>query len=107
MHVASDNGRRPTKKARSFIGELWLCSRPVRPRWDSARRASVAADHGPVNKVAEADRERNNTEGGNRPDIAIRLDASNQCKRGDEAASSTDQQSAGASGTRPRVHVRR
>jgi len=36
--------------------------------------ASVTPDHGPVQEVPDADRERNYAERGHRPDVAIRLE---------------------------------
>src|SRR6266700_5727608 len=75
--------------------------------WFSASSSvRVAADHGPVNEVADAHRERNDAEDGDGPDIAVRLDGRNQSKRGDVADGSADQQDAGAPGTRCLIQLR-
>src|SRR5258708_15199841 len=65
--------------------------------------ASVTPDHGPVQEVADADRERNYAERGHRPDVAIRLNARNQSESSDVAECAADQQDAGTAGTPPPV----
>src|SRR5260370_10847887 len=59
-------------------------------------RAGVAEDERPIQKIADADSERNDAERCNRPDVAIRLDAGNQSEGSDVADGSADQQDAGA-----------
>src|SRR5260370_25717465 len=63
-------------------------------------RAGVAEDERPIQKIADADSERNDAERCNRPDVAIRLDAGNQSEGSDVADGSADQQDAGAAGER-------
>src|SRR5260370_25103553 len=63
-------------------------------------RAGVAEDERPIQKIADADSERNDAERCNRPDVAIRLDAGNQSEGSDVADGSADQQDAGAAGAR-------
>src|SRR5260370_25933086 len=67
-------------------------------------RGGDAADERPIQKIADADSERNDAERCNRPDVAIRLDAGNQSEGSDVADGSADQQDAGAAG-RPRPRL--
>src|SRR5438477_2396454 len=66
----------------------------------------VAADHGPVHEVAESNREGNDAERCNGPDVAVRLDAGNQSKSREVAKRPADQQNAGTARPRRLVQLR-
>src|SRR3981189_1755918 len=66
----------------------------------------VAPNHGPVNKVTDANREGNHADRGDRPNVAIRLDSRNQSKSSNVADGSADQQNASAPRTRRLVQFR-
>src|SRR5712692_4767561 len=68
--------------------------------------ASVAPDERPIEKIADADREGDNAEGGDRPDVAIRLNAGNQSESCDIAECATDEQNSCTAGTRRLVQFR-
>src|SRR6267378_4198914 len=68
--------------------------------------AGVAADERPIEKIANADRERDDAERGNSPDVAIRLDTRNQPERSDVAERPANEQDAGTAGTRRLVQFR-
>src|ERR1700682_3257732 len=81
-------------------------ARPSPGLAELARRARVAADERPIEKITDADRERNDAERGNRPDITIRLDARNQSESSDVTDGSADQQDSRAAGKRRLVQFR-
>src|SRR5260370_12723489 len=65
-----------------LLPRLWqtrLCAVLTR----SARRVRVATNHGPVNEVADTDRERNDAERGDCPNVTVRLNAGDQSKSSD------------------------
>src|SRR5258707_588826 len=68
--------------------------------------AGVATDERPIEKIANADCERDDAERGNRPDIAIGLDARNYPEGSDIAERPADKQDAGTAGTRRLVQFR-
>src|SRR6267143_1402138 len=68
--------------------------------------AGVAADERPIEKIANADRERDDAERGNSPDVAIRLDTRNQPERSNVAERPANEQNAGTAGTRRLVQFR-
>src|SRR5437660_8578462 len=66
----------------------------------------VAADERPIEKIPNADGERNDAERGSRPDVPIRLDARNQSESGDVTERAAHQQDTGTAGTRRLVQFR-
>src|SRR5258706_13322033 len=68
--------------------------------------AGVAANERPIEKIANADCERDDAERGNCPDIAVSLNARNQPERSDVAERSANEQDAGAAGTPRPVQFR-